>query len=167
MSHRLNSRGDTIVEVMIVIIVMATILASAYAIAVRSLQDTQRTQERAYALKLAEGQLESLKQAVNTTGSNFPSETRGFCFSPGTTNVVFLNNTTPTVDVNVDNYANYGFCASDPSGGSCTSLCYHFATRRMNPTVLGEGSTFTSTVRWDGVGGTKSQVQLVYKVYNP
>lgn len=64
LEHR--SRGDTMVEVLIAITVVATILGGAYVTTNRSLQATRAAEERSIALKLAESQIERIKGLMTT-----------------------------------------------------------------------------------------------------
>ena len=59
--RKLAERGDTIVEVLISIAVVSLILGGAYVTTNKSLQGTRAAQERSDALKLVEGQLETIK----------------------------------------------------------------------------------------------------------
>lgn len=162
----LNWAGDTIVEVLIVVVVIATVLASGYVIAVSSLQSIQLTQERTYALKKAEGQMENLKAAaakdptfINTAIAN----TVGFCLDSALTS--YSTGASPTADPTVEVYTNYGtHCKEDPNdlvNNSCTAYCYYFAIKPV-PT---DPNDFLVSVRWYGPQGTLQQVQLFYRLY--
>ncbi|MCA9342582.1 hypothetical protein KC950_01020 [Candidatus Saccharibacteria bacterium] len=101
-----NIRGDTIVEVMIALAVLGFIIVGAYSIASRSLNATRIAQERGEATKIAEGQLEAIRDyfrtdrtkdeikhdgylgiANNDTATEFslPASESGFCvvYTPG------------------------------------------------------------------------------------
>jgi type II secretory pathway pseudopilin PulG len=58
---KLNQVGDTIVEVLLSLTVLGMVIGTAFAVANRSLKQAQKSQERTQALKLAEGQVDSLK----------------------------------------------------------------------------------------------------------
>lgn len=60
-----NTRGDTIVEVLISISVLSLILTASYALANRSSQGVRQAQERSEALKITEGLLEKLKSELS------------------------------------------------------------------------------------------------------
>lgn len=62
--------GDTIVEVLVAVGVVAFILTSAYVLSLRSTASTQDAQERGQALKLVETQLEFLRNAGTISGGN-------------------------------------------------------------------------------------------------
>ncbi|MDQ5972468.1 MAG: Type secretion system protein [Patescibacteria group bacterium] len=164
MLARRQQAGDTIVEVLIVIIVIATVLASAYGISIRSLQATQLTQERAFALKLAEGQLESLKSAASLPDSTVLDNDQGFCLN-GTT-VTPISGGSPSNNYQTDQTANYPTeCQQDPHdpvGKACTSYCYYVGIKKS---IGGTGNNFVASVRWTSARGIREQVQLAYKVY--
>lgn len=61
----INSRGDTIVEVLIAITVMSSILGGAFVSARRSTNATRASQERVEALTIAQGQLERARASVS------------------------------------------------------------------------------------------------------
>ena len=57
----LKQRGDTIVEVLMVVAVISGVLGTAYAITNRSVKSNQLSQERGQAVKVAETQIEQLR----------------------------------------------------------------------------------------------------------
>lgn len=169
--RKLNRTGDTIVEVLIVIIVIGAVLASTYAVAVSSLQSTQLSQERAYALKLAEAQVETLKavagddnpfiRAILDTNSN------GYCLTSDPISAPTIPGGSPTVNLADDNFSNYpAACKNDPNNASptCSSYCYYIGVTKLG-TALAEDHKYTVSVRWFGPRGNRQQVQLAYKVY--
>lgn len=90
--------GDTIVEVLIAILLVAVILGGAYATANQSLLATRESQERGEALTLAEGQLEGLRGlAQSVTASTQPppydvfNEPDIFCLSQSVGGTTTLN----------------------------------------------------------------------------
>jgi prepilin-type N-terminal cleavage/methylation domain-containing protein len=56
-----KQRGDTLVEVLICIAIVGAVIAGAYSLASRSLQEGVSAAEHSDAVKLAEGQIEALK----------------------------------------------------------------------------------------------------------
>ncbi len=162
----LNWAGDTIVEVLIVVVVIGVVISGGYNIAVASLQSTQLVQERGFALKLAETQLESLK-AANIKDPNFLTNAitlgSGFCVD---SNLGYkqIAGGSPTADIAVDIYSNYTApsvnCFQDANNSpSCGSFCYYYGIKPLG------SNNFLATVRWDSSRGNKQQVQLAYKVY--
>lgn len=65
-----NQTGDTIVEVLLSLTVLGLVIGTAYAIANRSLIRAQQSQERTTALKLAEGQVDSIKYLSESTNTD-------------------------------------------------------------------------------------------------
>ncbi len=164
--NRSNQRGDTIVEVLIVIMVIGTVLASCYGIATSSLQSMQLSQERNYALKLAEKQLEYLKSASVSEQADqtaILAKASGFCIMQNGTSLQTkdIPGGSPTTDMNTDTYAHYksAGCLVDVNNDNCQSYCYYYGVTRDNT------NNYTATVRWDGPRGNKQQVQLAYRVY--
>jgi Tfp pilus assembly protein PilV len=85
MSHNLrllrNSRGDTIVEVLISIVILALVLSGAYHTANASLNNVTDAQERTQALDVAQNQVEDLR--ANASLAAFAPYTvlnKVFCF---------------------------------------------------------------------------------------
>lgn len=66
-----NQRGDTIVEVLIAIAVIGSVLGTSYAIVNRNAKSYQQINERTEALKLAEGQMESLRTLSHLVSGDF------------------------------------------------------------------------------------------------
>ena len=61
---KLNILGDTIVEVMLVLVIVGAVMGSAYVITNFSLQTELIAQQRSEALNIAQNQLEQLKNLV-------------------------------------------------------------------------------------------------------
>jgi type II secretory pathway pseudopilin PulG len=157
-----NQSGDTIVEVLMVVIVVSVVLSAGYGIAVRSLQSIQLEQERTFALKVAEGQLESLKAAAIKT-PNVLANASNYCVvnTNGTLNFPAVGGGSPHVDPSQDQRADYGAsCTKDPNGGDCSGYCY-MLTVAPDPS----NHNYTASVRWDGPRGSRQQVQLSYRIY--
>lgn len=140
-----HETGDTIIEVLIAIAVVSSVLAITYATMNRNLLLTRASQERTEAAKLAQGQIESLRQygaAVAPSGS--------FCFkSDGSVENVATGS--PTVALSDDDWANYT--------DQCTvDELYHLAV------TTEDSKTFKLYVRWDRVTGkSRDEVRMVYR----
>lgn len=80
---RINNTGDTIVEVLIAIAIVSLVLGGAYVSTNRSFQTTRTAQERGEALKLAESQVEAIRQALEQNSPNVVS-IDDFCIDGGT-----------------------------------------------------------------------------------
>lgn len=155
----LQQVGDTIVEVLIVIVVMGVVVSAGYGIAVRSLQSTQLAQEKSYALKIAEGQLESLK-AASSTNPAILARTDGFCLNE-TLAVQTITAPSPTPTLEAENFASYPNCKKDPNdpANSCASYCYYYGLKKVGD------NAFTASVRWNGPRSNRQQIQLSYRLY--
>lgn len=139
-------RGDTIVEVLISIAVVSLILGGAYVTTQRSLLASRAAQERGNALKLAEGQLEQLKNIATSSGAGtlFGSATSGtFC----------------VVNGSITDAGNAG-CAVDSAGQPTgKEPVYHLSATRA-------GNTFTVKNTWSSALGTGNEnLQLTYRLY--
>jgi prepilin-type N-terminal cleavage/methylation domain-containing protein len=62
--HGASERGDTLVEVLVAIVIVASVIGGAYVVSNKSLQATRSAQERQNALKLSESQIEQLKSQI-------------------------------------------------------------------------------------------------------
>lgn len=65
--RQLDIKGDTIVEVMLALSVLGAVIVGGYSIATRSLNGVRVSQERGEALKIAEGQIETVRRKVTGT----------------------------------------------------------------------------------------------------
>lgn len=130
-----NSRGDTIVEVMIAVLVLGAVLASAYTLSNRSLGGVRDSQEHAEGLKVAETQLEQLKQVADTPG-NPGRDMNG-------TSIYSSNNFCITLDAG-------GYNIRPNTDAECNSfgigVPYRVSIGRTNS---GDSHTFRVNVRWD------------------
>jgi type II secretory pathway pseudopilin PulG len=163
LSRLRDQAGDTIVEVLIVILVIGVVLASCYSIATASLQSTQLVQERTYALKQAESQLEYLKTAANSTQPNQQAvlaKANAFCLDAS-----LKAYDIPGGNLSTNDYSDYKApgvgCFIDPNNNSCVSYCYYFGIQPVG----GGSNEYTASVRWDGPNGNPQNVQLSYRVY--
>jgi type II secretory pathway pseudopilin PulG len=137
--------GDTIIEVLIAIAVISVVLGGAYVTTNRSLRATRSAQERGNSLKLAESQMEQLKNLVATNpdavyGTGVPSP---FCIQ-GTT----------VINPSTNN------CNLDASGVPTTSQ------PRYDVRITRTGDIFTVRNTWIDVGGNQNaELKLTYRVY--
>lgn len=142
---RLNTKGDTIVEVLLAIAVVSAVLGGAFVATNRSLNGVRQSQERGEALKLVEGQLERLKEAAatDTSGVVFTTPTDPFCLNDG------LAVQSPGSAV----------CNQGPDGR------YRLEIDRSPPDD--DVYTFTASARWERLGGGTNEVLIRYKTYRP
>jgi type II secretory pathway pseudopilin PulG len=136
LSKPVNSRGDTIIEVLIAIGIVSLVLTSAYALTNKNVSSIMQVQEQGYAQKLVEQQVELLRAAVT-------KPTADGCFHP-------------------DN----GAFVTPVSNATCKpvvgSVNYAIAIKN-NPTGLSPAD-YRVRVNWDKLGGGTGQVTVYYRV---
>ena len=143
-----NQSGDTIVEVLIAITVMAFIVAGAYVATNTSLLNERRSGEQSVALQLIQAQLEDVKTLIANSVAMPPIGTN-FCIS--------TNNTvqSPTSDTSP-----LPACVLDPSGNQTTVVPNYRIDLVQQP-----AGQFTATANWDRLNGGQEQgVSLTYKI---
>lgn len=137
-----GQRGDTIVEVMIVLAVLGLAIGISYATANRSLQNTRQAQENSQASELLESQVEQLRASTDPTLYTNPPTTT-FCMIDGT--VTPIDGSHP--------------CKFNQSGsascGSTEPFCYTVTVSRCDVVSItcSAPGTFTATATWDDVSG--------------
>jgi len=146
-------RGDTIVEVLIAVAVVALILAGAYVATNRSLLATRSSQERVSALKLAEAQIEQIKGLAGSdpdqlfTDSGPNTSPNPFCIAKSSGLPVAANNPACTVDI-----------SGAPASAGTEPRFTISITRANNDFLLVE--------RWEDVSGrVTDELQLRYRVH--
>lgn len=135
-----EQRGDTIVEVLIVIAIVSLVLGGAFASARESLISTQRSQERGEALKLLEQQVELLKAVADRSDSRVfsPSLTGSFC-----------------LELNLD--------LVTPECMQGTDSRYKLAITRLDPPAT---RSFRATATWERAGGgSDDNITIFYNVH--
>lgn len=104
---KLNRRGDTIVEVMVVLAILGLALGISYSTANRSLLDTRGAEENSQATALLQGQVEDLRSLANSQTQDIFSQGGAFCISSTdtiTTNSGCKNiNTLYNIDITYQN----------------------------------------------------------------
>lgn len=153
---RLNQAGDTIVEVLLVTAVLGLVLAGSYAIASRSLKGMRQAQERGEALKLAEGQIESIKTAV-AAGTNgvLESGSNLFCLNlPADQNPhPFTGAQSVTQPIASDDFSRYP--------AACRKGLYHIAVEQN---LVDARGNYVVYVRWDGLNGLRQEVVMRHRL---
>lgn len=157
---KLNSRGDSIIEVLIVIAILMIIISGGYTIATRSLNGIRASQERSEATKIAEGQIEAINQRfkeINTLADLQNTVRRGYFI--GYRNGWAPPGSPDTFCVNSIN--GRGVASTDPV---CTvSSLYKIGITTDKTEIEFKGGakkyqlTYTVTVSWDKVGGGAEQ----------
>lgn len=148
---RFAQTGDTIVEVMLGLSVLAIVLAAAYATTTRSFQSGLDAKYRQEGLTYAEAQLEMIKNADNTSPSTVGSYkvNHPFCIDPASGQIQSVNSQTKTCSLPVGQ--------TNPS----LQLPYSIVDNYDSTT-----QTFVSTVQWQGHSGQANQSILYYKPHD-
>ncbi len=144
--HPLAPRGDTIVEVMLVLAVLGLALTISYSTATRSLQNTRQAQETAEATALAQSQIEALRSlATPSATSNIYQPGSPFCVNTGVTPFVKVAPPGPA-------------CSANPL--FTVSIVY------SQLSTIPIGGKFTVTITWPDVSGQGNDtVTQVYRQY--
>lgn len=154
---KLNTRGDTIVEVMISLAVLGLAFAISYSTAQSTLNDIQDSQEHSTALEHIESQVESLRYIANQPPTPGVSLSQyAFCITPSNPPGGGLTVTQFTVNSPGQNPHNYpAQCQIHQSG-----FIYYEA---IIPTTT---NNFNITIWWPGIGtlGNQSE-ELSYRIY--
>jgi type II secretory pathway pseudopilin PulG len=159
-----NSRGDTIVEVVISIALIGTVLAGAYATANNSLITIRDAQEHEEATTLAESQLEVL----GTLPTTYLSEVEAL---PVPTFCLYTPETFPTSgSIPADSPVtgvNYGtYCTAQ--GAQASDRLYTISIVQVTAVNAGVSPpiyipTFRINVTWNRLGGGNDNVEMYYQ----
>lgn len=146
-----SQRGDTIVEVLISIAIIAVMLTSAYVLANRSLRTSIGANERAEAIALSQGQVELLKYEARTQNTtNFASLYKnlvGFCLNE---NSGVVTKTSLSSGAYCENYLG-------PNTQYAVRVEYLSATLDV----------FKISVQWDALNsGSRNSMEMFYRVAN-
>ncbi|MDB5166053.1 MAG: hypothetical protein JWM37_125 [Candidatus Saccharibacteria bacterium] len=129
-----NQRGDTIVEVLIALAVVAVVIVSAFAITNRSNKAIQSAQEADQATKLAQSQVEFLRSSKFTIGTDKCFKSNGQVTSLASE------------------------CVVDSAGNPTT------ATLSYTVAISQSGSTYAVNTSWDSATGNGiANVTLYYR----
>jgi len=153
----MRERGDTLVEVMVAIVIVATVIGGAYVVSNRSLQSTRGAQERSSALKLAEAQIEQLKNQVTADSTKIfgAAVPTNFCLASDATGTHVYNFTVAAQKVNCIVNAN----------GTPTPLS---SPPVYTINIVRTGNDFKLTETWVDISGKFSDsLQLNYRAYQP
>jgi type II secretory pathway pseudopilin PulG len=145
---KLNSFGDTIVEVMVVLAVLSMALSVSYATADRSLLNIRQAQENEQATELAQGQVEELRTLTAPASPVNIFTAGGYC----------LSTTAP--------YTKLPSCGFNYGGQPAPAVSALYTLKTTYAAVNSSGGTFTVTVTWPDVQGQGTDsIQLVYRLY--
>lgn len=168
--NKLNSSGDTIIEVLIAIAVASFVVAGSYAVVNRSLRETRQSQEHAEALLIANTQVEILNHYIKTTPTAIlesslyaPGLTRFHCFNPVTAQIEQLNQIVSLPDSNASHY-NDPF-VPDPDCDTIGSVGYRMAFEYLaGDTSTHSDDRYSVYVNWASINSSADdQVKVVYK----
>jgi len=136
MRKHISQTGDTIVEVLIAITIVSMVLGGAFVSSNRSLKSTRQAHEHAVALKLAESQLEQIKNVAGVfTADNF-------CLAGGA-----VTTPPPPTACTINN-----------------GIDYKININRSETPLGSDHHVFTVQVTWENIHGNAAgdQVTLVY-----
>jgi type II secretory pathway pseudopilin PulG len=139
-----NYRGDTIIEVIVVLAVLGLAVSISYATANRSLLDARQSQETSQAAELVQSQLEVLR-TLSAAGNpqNIYQPGLPYCMAAS---VIYRWSNANTPDPN------------------CTNINNLYTVSIQAPPPI--GGTFTITASWDDVEGQGTDTSmLTYKIY--
>lgn len=151
-----NSRGDTIVEVLIVLAVLGLAIAIAYATANRSLLNARQAQENSAGTQIAQAQLEDVVSLGCASGNpHCPDPT-----NPSSPNYLLFQPGSHCVDTSTD-----PFTVRTNPNSACVigSVPYHISvTYGDTPT---QPHTFVVVVTWaDALGQGNDTVTMNYRL---
>ena len=141
---RLSNSGETIVEVLIVIMVLGSVLTSAFLVTRQATGANQTAQERTEATEYAQGQIERLRTYLaRNSATLLPSS---FCFDEAS----------PTGD---------GLLAASEGSPNCGSTVSNgrYKSYMQKPVV---NNVFLETTVWPNAQAGYSTVTLYYKPSN-
>lgn len=148
-----RERGDTIVEVLIAVAVVALVLAGAYVATNRSLLAARSSQERLNALKLAEAQMELVKSLADTEPARLFTDS-----GPNVSPNPFCIEKESGLPVAADNAACVVNLTGDPAPAGVEP--------RFTISITRSGNDFVLTERWADVSGrVTDELKLRYRVY--
>lgn len=164
---KIGSRGDTIVEVLIVLAVLGSAMSLAYATANRGLQKSRNAQEHSQALGIINSQIELLRSA-------FAKQVGPAIEAQATAGPFCLSTPVPPAEVNITPLANSGVngfsesLAADKLNNTVTYPGPCIQDSLYNISIVGRGGgVFDFRVRWDGIGNLgRQQEELTYKIGN-
>lgn len=148
--------GDTIVEVIIAVLIIATVLAGAFTLTNRSVRSVQDSEEHAEALQLLQGQVELLRYKASVAGALMPPNlmtlSTGFCI--GTNGTIYQPASTNSN------------CLVNAQGSSGQANSFYSLSISSPSSAPASGATtvFNFVATWSALGGGTNAVQLSYKV---
>jgi Tfp pilus assembly protein PilV len=168
-----NSKGDTIVEVLMSIAIAGAVITGAYAVATRSLQQSITASENTQSLKLAEGQIEALKLRQKIAPKDSTDWTQfltanDFCLDITATSNRDVSGAVPAnwnLKQNTGNYT--GSTVNLRRQGAATgynAICNPSTVDNARYFInigLSNG-TYLVTVRWEAIAGRQQNLTQLY-----
>lgn len=160
-SYSLNQRGDSLVEVLIAMVIVAVVLGGAYRSSSNSFNATQSSKDRDIALRVAETQLERIRGFK--LGSPSAPIANGSCMNSG---LGIVSNGGGLPALAADNLNGAGIYS-----GACVvnhNSATYSAGRDVPYHIYNEvnGNDYTIHVRWPRAGGGQNQeATLRYRFY--
>lgn len=151
--HIRSQTGDTIVEVLLCLAVIASVLTFTFVTVNKNSQAVRRSQERTEALQLAQGQVEILKEYLKDPSSPPITNSDYFCLdlSPGITKYqVSAPYSALQFPLTADDFSKYR--------PQCIKNNRYHLLIRQDDIYLADPSnpTYLIQVRWDGFGITNA-----------
>lgn len=157
----LNSSGDTIIEVMVVLAILSLAFGISLTTANEGLKQSRNSQEHSQADGLASSQIEELRSAIETNSiqlSQIPAN-QPFCMTSSNAIATNFSANVPA-DPTADDYSEY------PAGCASQESYYNESIEYVTDAADATQNYFDVKVRWQGLGDLgKQQVELTYKLY--
>jgi prepilin-type N-terminal cleavage/methylation domain-containing protein len=153
--RKLDSRGDTIVEIMIVLAILGLAIGISYATADRSLLNVRQAEENTTATTLVQSQIENLRTLTKDRPGdpNDPfAQSGGFCVDGN-------DNIQPLSSPNATDFSLYY-----PTGTACINSNLFYIDDSYDSST----HTFTVEAAWsDVLGEGNDTVTMFYRLYPP
>jgi type II secretory pathway pseudopilin PulG len=139
-----NHRGDTIVEVMVSMLILSLVLAAAFGSSSKSLQTGTDASNREQALRLAQDQVEHIRNEANKVPSGLGGwpQSQYYCILP--------SGAVDVVDVDTTTHVCYNLSSNKKIGASI----YYVAP---------PSGVYTVKAKWNNSNGGINELTLYYK----
>jgi Tfp pilus assembly protein PilV len=153
--------GDTIVEVVIAIAVIAVVLIGAFVVTNRSLTAVRDSQEHSEALNLLQGQVEQLRIAAVQPGLN--SAPSSFCFN--NLGKIVATSSTPGSACTQNSSRQAGNGVADARYSLAITKCSVLLGCPVCATNCPSTTEYILTANWPSPSGGTDRIQLTYRVF--
>lgn len=161
-----DQRGDTIVEVLVALSIIAAVIATVFTAANNSRIINQQSQERSAAVRVAESQMELIKALANLPGEQANEDMftvnlagEGFCLRGGSDIEIYVYNTITNLDDDPLTVNPAGPYISD-----CVFGDRYYVYNERFEEIGGTRQRFRTTVQWERLGGGRDRVEMVYGI---